>query len=480
MKLSFGKKSLDTKLNQLRHRNQAFVALSEQIFRHNAYSWTPLQTRWDEQSTENSLEKIKALRDAAQTLHHGLEQLWTCEVHPNHSANIRLYLSTAELLADTGSKITFDITLTSWDLGDTSSGRQNPTMLAVEVLQQPDDLQPAQPNSRVHFDQMDSPSSNAPESKLKRRTSADITKTPRVSRLRRAFRVLQGKEDEVPNSTAKDELGTQVPTRSKERVGLEATIPDLGSVTDLCARILTTSQASFDWKKKCIGYFNGSNASKYVLYNQPLTAAPFVGAVSLSHMILNSGGVQALTKPEKWRLAGALSMATLLFHSTPWLRTGWETNDVLFFYFNSDNRSNLVKSPHLHSLSRMNQRSTSNFDGETSLHLKNELIHRLGLILLELEFNDSFGRLLENLQSQGLENLSSIIASPLVLLKQKAGEHLGTLYGRIVRICLDCDFGLGLNEYSLHDPAVQKVFYSRIVRQFQERMPEYSRVWDET
>ena len=65
------------------------------------------------------------------------------------------------------------------------------------------------------------------------------------------------------------------------------------------------------------------------------------------------------------------------------------------------------------------------------------------------------------------------------MLKQRAGTQLGTLYGRIVRMCLDCDFGLGLEEYRLEDRRVQRVFYERVVRVFQEGMPEFERIWED-
>src|SRR5271168_2515510 len=93
MKLAFQKESLNEKVNTLRRRNQSFCALSQQIIRYNAYSWNPVQTQWDEQSTDKTLEKIQKLRSASHILYHGFDNLWSCPNHMDHSANIRLCMS---------------------------------------------------------------------------------------------------------------------------------------------------------------------------------------------------------------------------------------------------------------------------------------------------------------------------------------------------------------------------------------------------
>lgn len=63
----------------------------------------------------------------------------------------------------------------------------------------------------------------------------------------------------------------------------------------------------------------------------------------------------------------------------------------------------------------------------------------------------------------------------LLVPKRHAGENLGVKYGGIVRMCLDCDFGLGLSEYSLHNKALQKAFYLQTVYQLEKMLP----IWED-
>lgn len=105
------------------------------------------------------------------------------------------------------------------------------------------------------------------------------------------------------------------------------------------------------------------------------------------------------------------------------------------------------------------------------------MLYCLCVLLLEIEFGDTLDSLIQKSKLNGLSQINAPLTNGLLFLKKHAGEQLGTLYGSIVRICLDCDFGLGLDGYSLDDPCAQKVFHARIVRQFQERMPEYLKIW---
>jgi len=251
-------------------------------------------------------------------------------------------------------------------------------------------------------------------------------------------------------------------------------------VPNLCTRILELSKPSDARGKSCIGYFKGPDASKYVVYNAPSTNSPFSGATSLSKLIADRQRLGRLPKPGKWKLAGSLSMATLLYHSTPWLNTTWKSDDVLFFNFSDVDQSNTLDSPYLHPLSQKKVHHRVSNKESSAQWIKNVFIYRLGIMLLELEFEDTLANLVQKSKVEGSAPADMLIADPLLLLKHRAGEHLGTLYGRIVRMCLDCDFGLGLNDYPLEDANVQKVFYSRIVRQFQERMPEYSKIWEDS
>ena len=99
--------------------------------------------------------------------------------------------------------------------------------------------------------------------------------------------------------------------------------------------------------------------------------------------------------------------------------------------------------------------------------IKNKTPFQLGMILLELESEDSLARIAERGQINGSDTQDSreFRAHRVQVPESHDGGTLRTDYGRIVRMCLDCDFGLGLNE-SLDDRRLQKTFYPQLICQF--------------
>ena len=65
---SFTKPALNKKIDDVRHRNQAFLAISQQIVRFSI-SWGPNQSQRDLQYADKDLEKTKRLREASKTLY---------------------------------------------------------------------------------------------------------------------------------------------------------------------------------------------------------------------------------------------------------------------------------------------------------------------------------------------------------------------------------------------------------------------------
>ena len=90
------------------------------------------------------------------------------------------------------------------------------------------------------------------------------------------------------------------------------------------------------------------------------------------------------------------------------------------------------------------------------------------MILLELEFEESLETIIEKFKIHGRthEGPEISLSQQVLLPKHRAGEEMRTDYGRMVRICLDCDFGLGLHKYSLGDEQWQRAFYLQLVCQF--------------
>ena len=486
------KPTLNKKIDDVRHRNQAFLAISQQIARFSI-SWSPNQSQRDLQYAEKNLEKIRKLRDASKTLYGHLQKLWLCPSHSEHSINLRLCLETSELYKDGFSKISFDMALTYHDQSVPSKQHRGPVLLAIESTAESTILVDNKGKSAVRFADKE-PLEQIHTCQIQRQHSAGIER-PAKSGFRKIFRKLKGDSGHEagkalsPSSSVHDTKG-QMPKgpvaqktstltiRDWTKSAIEPAPPDLNAVSDLCYHILESSKTGTNHPKSCIGCLSGLGEDRYTVFRK-ITEGPGLGEmISLTNTICNSGRTHTLSKPEKWRVAGAISLAVLLYYSTPWLKSSFRSDDVLFIQSN-DTESPQARIPHLHSLGRKSSLVASSKQTPDDGWVKNQMLYCLGVILLEIEFGDRLEDLIEWTRLPGTPQLDQPLMRQLQMLKRRSGEQLGTLYGRIVRMCLDCDFGLGLDEYTLQDPHVQRAFYSQVIVPFQESMPEYSKIWSD-
>ena len=462
LKLSLGKPALNEKINDLRHRNQAFLAISQQIVRFNA-SWSPSPSQQDLQSTDKNLEKVQKLRAASKILYHHLERLWLCPTHPQHSVNMRLCLETSELYKDASSKMSFDMALTYYDNSLTSTQQKGPVLLAVESTAESAVLSVSKGKSAIRFADTQ-PSEDIKPSPIQRQPSAGLGGRPRKSGFRKFFHKLKGESGQETTqrdtSSSKAFAGTRPQAAASPTVeanrGLpvriqddkdptnkktEPSLTDLSSVPDLCHRILELSRTVPTDPKTCIGCLSGLGKDRYTVFSRQPQRPDLSEMISLTHMICDSGRSRSLSKSEKWRVAGALSLAVLLYNSTPWLHNAFKSDDVLFIYSTDPNDPQAVKTPHLHSLGRNATLDPTATSSPESDWIKNRMLYCLGIMLLEIEFGDRLENLVESSKLPGSPQLDEPLTRQLQLLKRRSGEQLGTLYGRMVRMCLDCDFG---------------------------------------
>lgn len=461
LKLSLGKPALNEKINDLRHRNQAFLAISQQIVRFNA-SWSPNPSQQDLQSTDKNLEKVQKLRAASKTLYHHLEKLWLCPTHSQHSVNMRLCLETSELYKDASSKMSFDMALTYYDNSLASPQQRGPVLLAVESTVESGVLSVSKGKSAIRFADT-RPSDDIKTSPIPRQTSAGLGGRPRKSGFRKFVNKLtgeSGRENTQTDTSSTSLAGTKsqagkIPTveanrslpvriqddRAPINETAESTLADLSSVPDLCHRILEISRTVSTDPKTCIGCLSGLGKDRYTVFSRQPERPDLSEMITLTNMIRRGGRSRSFSKSEKWRVAGALSLAVLLYNSTPWLHNAFKSDDILFIYSNDPNDPQAVKTPHLHSLGRNATLDPNATHSPESDWVKNRMLHCLGIMLLEIEFGDRLENLVESSKLPGSPQLDEPLTRQLQLLKRRSGEQLGTLYGRMVRMCLDCDFG---------------------------------------
>ncbi|KAH0559285.1 hypothetical protein GP486_004201 [Trichoglossum hirsutum] len=480
VKLSFGKPSLDRMVNDLRYRNQAFLAISQQVVRFNGYTQSSSQMKEPVQ-LDRSIEKLEKVRTASQGLCQVLATLWSCPEHAEHSANLQLCPKTLGSPTESPSRVSFDVALTYWAIERPTPSSESPILLVIESTVEGD------PNTIKSI---------GGSAKGEMGSSSDARLLEVIDSLRTLGQKSFDYSEEVSNpKKAQQHKGVRFAgagvagngkdspkdtlSKLEQNQPLDA-LTDLCSVPSLCVRIQQLSKLACTDKPICVGYLAEHGAGKHLVY-WPRHAQPSLsGAVSLAKVISKRQRMRSLPKPDKWRLAGVLAKAVLQYHSTPWLRTNWKADDILFFGISDPERPGSLKSPHLHLLERSKGKQKSHAITE-DVWVKNETLFRLGVILLELEFEASLEAIIQELRVDGIPQAPDApLAHQLLIPKRHAGERMGTLYGRIVRMCLDCDFGLGLDNYSLSDPRLQRLFYSQIVCQFEDGMPDYSKIWPES
>ncbi len=423
------------------------MALSRQVSQIKVLRTDPENEDNSSSQVEKGLEEVCQIRKASEGLCEVLNSLWLCPDHADHSANLRLSLELRDLKSIPSSKIEFSVVVTSWAI-DRFDGSKKPVELCLESY------------LKVISDKAvggGSPVSSGIRQQLIKSINESYEKVSRQSKS-----VTEDMEGADPVDSAK-----QGPDQSGERLPLA----DLctGS-TSLCSHFHKSPDAS------TLGYLPG-----FLVHRRKPTDYDFAGATPLALLLSERRSEQRLNNLDKWKLAGALAMAVLQYHSTPWLQETGMDSGILFFKKKPTGRTKSLESPHLqlfHQSTGKNKEVRSVDDPS----IKNKTLFQLGMILLELEFEDSLERIAERWQisgsgTQGSQGSQESLAHRLQVPKYHAGENLGTNYGKIVRMCLDCDFGLGLNEYSLDDRQLQKAFYLRIICQFRDLLPSWEKIY---
>lgn len=359
-----------------------------------------------------------------------------------HSANLRLSLELGDPGSLSLSKIQFSVVVTNWAI-EKCDGLKKPVELLItsstEVIS--DKLKE---DPFVTKSQDDSQKS---ENQLATLLDASSRKTFHTSQ-----------QTEAPTKGVRSVGDTRQTPSEPDQPGNRLHLPDLCAGSSLCQRF--HKAPGVNTAPVCLGHLSG-----FLVYRSLPTYNDFAGTTPLSRLLSQRQSHQRLNPLDKWKLAGALAMAVLQYHSTPWLRETWMSTDILIFEKHSRGRMQSLESPHLHLLRESEGKGKEESSAVGDPFIKNETLFRLGMILLELEFEDTVEGIGEKWNPLGprKQDPHESLARNVLIPKYRAGDQMGTDYGRIVRMCLDCDFGLGLHDYSLDDRQVQRAFYLQIV-----------------
>ncbi|OHF01591.1 hypothetical protein CORC01_03081 [Colletotrichum orchidophilum] len=247
---------------------------------------------------------------------------------------------------------------------------------------------------------------------------------------------------------------------------------DLRSTKDFCWELTQRAQPLPQKAATvCIGHLDITTdpGYRYSFFPRLHDIACCNQAVSLSQM-LNSSTWDSVSIVTKLKLARALVLAILRFHSTPWLNDVWRLQDLSIFSRSQDDLSETLGTLHVGvGLAQKDTRrqvadstdeiqvaanhQTAGADYDQLLYgVDNLSLHSLGVALLQID----------RWQSLEIETPDDIVG---VRRMSRCRFSLGPQYGEITRKCLRCDFGHG---YDLTKPELQEAVYNNTIGVLEE------------
>jgi hypothetical protein len=163
-----------------------------------------------------------------------------------------------------------------------------------------------------------------------------------------------------------------------------------------------------------------------------------------------SGSIKRETWVSKFKLARLLTLAVLRFQSTPWLHDNMTSSDIYFLESDTKKKQQAysLREPFLHAeLIHEDARVARPCvqKGKVRQLAQNQLLFNLGVILIELGYEAPLQHLRtpEDCEDEGCAAGWYTDFVTARRLGKAASKEFDARYGRIVKKCLDCDFGVG-------------------------------------
>ncbi|MCJ1393646.1 hypothetical protein MMC18_006521 [Xylographa bjoerkii] len=219
---------------------------------------------------------------------------------------------------------------------------------------------------------------------------------------------------------------------------------------------------------RCLGTLDDTDCYKHLIYfPPPTTRYGHRAATSLEQVISalsRQGPLARLSQYERLQLAHSLAVAVLQYHATPWLKGSWRSEDIYFFGFDENTlqeRPPELSPPHLSVSVKGPDAPTRASTFPPRAFAPNPLLFGLGVLLLEIGFTATLPSLQRPSDIEQGENKYTefFVAKRLA---SSIGREMGSAYGKIVKKCLQCDFGCGDD---LTDPQLQAGFHRDVVKE---------------
>ncbi|KAK1754870.1 hypothetical protein QBC47DRAFT_382022 [Echria macrotheca] len=465
VKLAVRKTDVSKKVDELRNYNNDFTSMTTQIV-NSVAELGPGVTPWARDSggrqsrvakDANLVEKYCRVRCASTTVYETLALKWAC---PNHQGHLAM-LSLVEVPGSLHS-VKFEVAIS---VSESDKAVSEPLWIEIEHSEErkvqgvsltqadADTLESLSNTLRKHAGPFDhvakslpSPTESPTARPTKRVRFNDSSSQPISIRTRtesQAIRVGDGA------------LSQHEPTH------------DLLLVPDFCEHFGTLG-LNVRTQDRCLGYLGGKCIQRFYA---PPPDRRFSGEPRSLAAILAWVSEYSITKmlpiALTFHIAGSMAASILQFHSTPWLPQTWRTQDVMFFSAGDPSEEQIPRLSPPYFQAELTKASTirvtANETAETAVTgARNEILFRLGIVLLELGFSRPW-HIIRELGSSALPpNRQSDyhIADKLCTILTM---QMGTRYPKMVRRCIGCDFGLSEPQDDLESEELQAGFLADVV-----------------
>lgn len=242
-------------------------------------------------------------------------------------------------------------------------------------------------------------------------------------------------------------------------------LPDFCVRSEFCVQAQRWALQTIDNSNSCLGYLKKGESYKNVVFIVPSsTLRDTNSSVSLAQIMKDM--VPSIRSPQyqRIRLAKQLASAVLQFHHTPLLDEAWRSEDVIFFRSKQypSQQTEDFTAPYLNVRINGQHRTTLPKSGKfRKSSILNSHLHALGVMLLELAYQAPLASLRTEEDLRDGETHTDLDFDTARRLSQGLITDFGLSYAKVVRKCLNCDFGQGTAD--LEDPDLQAAFYNDVI-----------------
>ena len=431
---SFSKSRLDQNISALRTHNDNLRTLSGQT-RTRATPATTFQSKAFGGSRKD-VQKYHTIGKASQQVYEALGK--ACSKHSEHMAHFRVEV---EHFVFNGSapQVKFSMAFTQTKLAGSAKGSGDPIWFLVDSTLTDKTATPSDERD-VNLDELGNT--------LKRQFDADASQTPRKV---------------VKFQTPGSEPAPGPPLVIASDAFSSKNCMKRNFCDDLRRCIQKPRKANV-----CVGILENSDKCKHYVYLSPLTLdSQPRRPISLGQLIRSAsrpGLVGNIPVHERLGLAKNLAVAVLQYHSTPWLRLSWRSDDILFFSAGETTQMQELpnlSAPHLSAkvmgpYGQLPRASTI----QVQKLARNPILFSLGVVLLEIAHAASLESLKQDSDlTSGQEDRYTEFFTARRLAKSK-GSVMGITYHNIVEQLVECVFPC---RDDLNNDQLQEAFHSSII-----------------